>query len=34
MTTHINDLIYGFDPNAFAVRAYLTYVRDGRAAFP
>jgi hypothetical protein len=33
MTTHINDIIYGFDPDAFAIRAYLTYARDGRVSF-
>jgi hypothetical protein len=32
-TTKINDFTYGFDPDAFAVRAYLTYARNGRMEF-
>ena len=32
-TTKINDFAYGFDPDAFAIRAWLTYVRGGRIDF-
>ncbi|MET0605555.1 MAG: DUF6639 family protein [Beijerinckiaceae bacterium] len=32
-TTKINDFTYGFDPDGFAIRAWLTYVRGGRAEF-
>lgn len=33
LTLEINDFAYGFNPDRFAVRAYLTYARDGRMAF-
>ena len=30
---HINDFVYGVDPDAFAISAYKTYVREGRQSF-
>jgi hypothetical protein len=32
-TLQINDLVYGFDPDAFAVSAYKTYMKEGRLEF-
>lgn len=32
-TLQINDLVYGVDPDAFAIAAYKTYVRDGKFRF-
>lgn len=32
-TLHVNDIVYGIDPDSFAVAAYWTYVQGGRMAF-
>jgi hypothetical protein len=32
-TLHINDIVYGIDPDSFAVAAYKTYVQGGRMTF-
>jgi hypothetical protein len=32
-TLHVNDLVYGIDPDGFAVAAYKLYVREGRLEF-
>ena len=32
-TSKINDLTYGFDPDGFGVRVYLTYMANGRMSF-
>lgn len=32
-TLHINDFVYGADPDGFAIAAYKTYLRDGGREF-
>ncbi len=32
-TLHVNDIVYGIDPDSFAVAAYKTYVQGGKMAF-
>ncbi|QCI64799.1 DUF6639 family protein [Phreatobacter stygius] len=32
-TYHINDFVYGVDPDGFAIAAYKTYLRDGEIEF-
>lgn len=32
-TMHINDIVYGIDPDSFGIAAYKTYLHGGKAAF-